>query len=152
MTKERFTELVLASEQTLYRVSMSMLKNEADCQDAVQTAILTAYEKLSDLKKEEFFKTWLVKILINTCHKQLRFRSKHTELSEDLPTDSDDSVKEVRDAVNRLPDKIRQVVVLYYIEGFSVKEIRQIIKIPEGTIKSRLSKGRDLLRVHLSES
>lgn len=80
MTKEKFTALVLESEQTLYRVSMSMLKNESDCEDAVQTAILTAYEKLSDLKHEEFFKTWLVRILINACHKQLRFRSRHTEL------------------------------------------------------------------------
>ena len=65
MTKERFTELVLASERTLYRVSMSMLKNETECEDAVQTAILTAYEKLSTLKQEEIFKTWMVRIMSN---------------------------------------------------------------------------------------
>ena len=65
MTKETFTKLVLESEKTFYRVSMSMLKNETDCEDAVQTAILTAYEKLDTLKNEEFFKTWLVRILIN---------------------------------------------------------------------------------------
>ncbi len=150
MTKERFSELVLECEQTLYRVSMSMLKNEADCEDAVQTAILTAYEKLSDLKHEEFFKTWLVRILINICHKQLRFRKRHTELTEDLPADSNNTSREVRDAIDRLPDKIRQTVVLYYIEEFSVREIRQILRIPEGTVKSRLSKGRDLLRIVLS--
>ncbi len=152
MTKERFTDLVLESEQTLYRVSMSMLKNESDCEDAVQTAILTAYEKLSDLKHEEYFKTWLVRILINVCHKQLRFHSRHTELSEDLPAEANNTSREVRDAIDRLPEKIRQTVVLYYIEEFSVKEIKQILKIPEGTVKSRLSKGRDLLRIVLSES
>ena len=152
MTKERFTDLVLECEQTLYRVSMSMLKNESDCEDAVQTAILTAYEKLSDLKHEEYFKTWLVRILINVCHKQLRFHSRHTELSEDLPAEANNTSREVRDAIDRLPEKIRQTVVLYYIEEFSVKEIKQILKIPEGTVKSRLSKGRDLLRIVLSES
>ena len=129
-----------------------MLKNESDCEDAVQTAILTAYEKLSDLKHEEYFKTWLVRILINVCHKQLRFHSRHTELSEDLPAEANNTSREVRDAIDRLPEKIRQTVVLYYIEEFSVKEIKQILKIPEGTVKSRLSKGRDLLRIVLSES
>ena len=150
MTKEKFTDLVLESEKTLYRVSMSMLKNESDCEDAVQTAILKAYEKLSDLKHEEFFKTWLVRILINVCNRQLRFRSRHTELTEDLPASDNDMSNEVRDAVEKLPRKFRQVIVLYYIEEFSVKEIKQILKIPEGTVKSRLSKGRDLLRIQLS--
>ncbi len=84
MTKKKFTDLVLESEKTLYRVSMSMLKNESDCEDAVQTAILTAYEKLFDLKREEFFKTWLVRILINVCNKQLRFRSRHSEMTDDI--------------------------------------------------------------------
>lgn len=150
MTKERFTELVLESENTLYRVSMSMLQNESDCEDAVQTAILTAYEKLSDLRHEEFFKTWLVRILINVCKKQLRFRKRHTELSEDIPLQSDEVSGYVRDAVDKLPEKFRQVIVLFYIEEFSVKEIKQILKIPEGTVKSRLSKGRELLRLELS--
>lgn len=152
MTKERFTELVLASERTLYRVSMSMLKNETECEDAVQTAILTAYEKLSTLKQEEFFKTWLVRILINVCHHQLRFRSRHTELSEDIPNEENHVSFEVREALNKLPDKFRQVVVLFYIEEFSVKEIKAILHIPEGTIKSRLSKARDLLKKQLSVS
>lgn len=150
MTKERFTELVLESENTLYRVSMSMLQNESDCEDAVQTAILTAYEKLSDLRHEEFFKTWLVRILINVCKKQLRFRKRHTELSEDIPLQSDEVSGYVRDAVDKLLEKFRQVIVLFYIEEFSVKEIKQILKIPEGTVKSRLSKGRELLRLELS--
>lgn len=149
VTKEIFTRLVLESEQTLYRISVSMLKNESDCQDAVQSAILTAYEKLSDLKHEEYFKTWLTRILINVCNKQLKYRSRFTELSEDIPQMTDDTSREVRDAIDKLPVKIRQAVVLYYIEEFSVKEIKQILKVPEGTVKSRLSKGRRLLSVSL---
>ena len=150
MTKERFTELVLESEKTLYRVSMSMLKNDTDCEDAVQTAILTAYEKLSSLKQEEYFKTWLVRILINACHRQFRFRQCHTELTEDIPAEENTTSFEVREALSRLPEKFRQPVVLFYIEGFSVKEIKDILHIPEGTVKSRLSKGRQLLKSQLS--
>lgn len=56
----------------------------------------------------------------------------------------------MRQALDKLPPKIKQTVILYYIEQFSVKEIKQILKIPEGTVKSRLSKGRELLRLELS--
>ena len=150
MTGEAFTNLVLSCEPTLYRVSMSMLKNEKDCEDAVQAAILTAYEKLSTLKNEAYFKTWLVRILINTCNKQLKHAAKFTEIADnDITSASSQEEVEVRVAVEALPPKIRQTVVLYYIEQFSVKEIKRILKIPEGTVKSRLSKGRQLLRMDL---
>ena len=151
MTKETFTELVLESEQTLYRVSMSMLKNVTDCEDAVQSAILAAYEKLDTLKKEEFFKTWLVRILINACNKQLRARTRTISLSEytDTPVISHDRDIDVKLALEQLPVKIREVIVLFYMEDFSVKEISCILKIPSGTVKSRLSKGRKLLEISM---
>lgn len=153
MTKDEFTRLVLECEETLYKVSMSMLKNEKDCEDAVQTAILTAYEKLNTLKNEEFFKTWIVRILINACNKQLNSRKKIVDIKDyqNISETSNFSPEEleVRLAVEKLPLKIRQVVVLYYTEGFSVKDIKDILKIPEGTVKSRLSKGRELLKLEL---
>ncbi len=154
MTKETFSKLVLESEQTLYRISMSMLKNEADCEDAVQTAILTAYEKLSSLKKEEYFRTWLVRILINVCNKQLGRRGKIINLDDNEYTaepsvPSHDKNVELKIALENLPQKFRQVIVLFYIEGFSVTNIKNILGIPEGTVKSRLSKGRSLLKSSL---
>lgn len=154
MTKETFSKLVLESEQTLYRISMSMLKNEADCEDAVQTAILTAYEKLSSLKKEEYFRTWLVRILINVCNKQLGRRRKIINLDDNEYTaepsvPSHDKNVELKIALENLPQKFRQVIVLFYIEGFSVTNIKNILGIPEGTVKSRLSKGRSLLKSSL---
>ena len=151
MTRDEFSKRVLESEQTLYRISMSMLKNETDCEDAVQTAILTAYEKLSTLKEEQYFRTWLVRILINICNTQLKKRNKIISLEDAknmpepfVPSHTDST--ELRLAIEELPVKIRQAVVLYYIEDFSVSEIKNILKIPEGTVKSRLSKGRSHLR------
>lgn len=151
MTKETFSERVLECEQTLYRVSMSMLKNETDCEDAVQSALLAAYEKLDTLKNEEFFKTWLVRILINICNQQLRTKNRVISLQDytDTPSVSDDCNIDVKIALEQLPVRIREVVVLYYIEDFSVKEISQILKIPNGTVKSRLSKGRSLLKLSM---
>ena len=152
MTRETFSNLILDSESTLYRVAMSMLRNEKDCEDAVQTAVLTAFEKLGTLKHEEYFKTWLVRILINVCNKQLKSAVKTTELHDtDITSDSAEASTKIRMAIESLPVKIRQVVVLYYIEQFTVKEIKQILKIPEGTVKSRLSKGRELLKDYLTE-
>ena len=151
MTKETFTELVLESEQTLYRVSMSMLKNVTDCEDAVQSAILAAYEKLNTLKNEKYFKTWLVRILINICNRQLRTRTRVISINEyaDTPTISHDRDIDVKIALEQLPVKIREVIVLYYMEEFSVKEISGILQIPGGTVKSRLSKGRKLLEISM---
>ena len=59
MTKQQFTELILENEEMMCKVAMSMLRNEKDCEDAMQTAILSAFEKLSTLKHEEYFRTWL---------------------------------------------------------------------------------------------
>ena len=151
MTKETFTKLVLESEETLYRISMSMLKNEKDCEGAVQTAIPTAYEKLSTLRNENFFRTWLVRILINVCNKELGRRSKiiyiaDNEYTAELSIPSHDKNVELKMALENLPQKFRQVIVLFYIEGFTVTDIKNILNIPEGTVKSRLSKGRRLLR------
>ena len=152
MNRETFTDLVLDSEPTLYRVAMSMLRNEKDCEDAVQTAVLTAFEKLGTLKHEEYFKTWLVRILINVCNKQLKAAAKTAQLHDSaISAGSAEAATEIRMAIEGLPVKIRQVIVLYYMEDFSVKEIKQILKIPEGTVKSRLSKGRTLLRDVLKE-
>ena len=150
MTKETFTELIMANEEILYKVGMSMLKNETDVQDAVQTAVLTAFEKLSTLKREEFFRTWLIRILINVCNKQLRQRKRRAEFMDNhgVTTSSAEDV-EVRAAVEALPLKIRQVIILYYSEQFTTKEIGEILRIPKGTVLSRLDRGRKLLKMEL---
>lgn len=150
MTKEQFTEQVLENEEMMCKVAMSMLRNENDCEDAIQSAILTAYEKLSTLKHEEYFRTWLMRILINKCNKQLRQRKRTAELTEVQSASASSAEEvEVRAAVESLPLKIRQVIILYYSEQFSTKEISEILKIPKGTVLSRLDKGRKLLRLEL---
>lgn len=152
MTKEVFAELVLKNEDILYKIAMSMLKNEADAQDAMQSAILKAFERLSTLKHEEYFRTWLVRILINICNKQLRQRNRTIEWNGSGAISVSSEVEvEVRTAVEALPMKIRQVIIMYYSEQFTTKEISSILRIPKGTVLSRLHKGRKLLRLDLDE-
>ena len=149
-----FEMLVTAQTDTLYRVSMAMLKNEHDAQDAVHEAILAAYQNRKKLRQEEYFGTWLVRILINQCRRTLRERRRYADSSVPL-TDAasrDDPylTVEIGEAIDSLPEKLRLTVILYYIEDYSVKEIKSILKIPEGTVKSRLSRGRALLKEFLT--
>ncbi len=150
----KFEQLVFETQDTLYRVSMSMLKNEHDSQDAVSDAILKAYENLHKLKKEEFFKTWLVRILINECKRTIKKSGMNTFIeNEKLPDiasrDNPYQSVEIGDAINRLPEKIKLAVIMFYVEDYSIKEIKHVLGVPEGTVKSRLSKGRALLKEQL---
>ncbi|MEE1055793.1 MAG: RNA polymerase sigma factor [Acutalibacteraceae bacterium] len=151
MDKEIFTTRVLENEKTFYSIAMSMLKNEKDCEDVVQDTILTAYSKLSSLKNDEYFKTWFIRILINKCKHMLHNRKRSVVISEisEESVDISDVHTEIKLALENLKPKIRIVMVMYYIEDFSIKEIHSVLKIPEGTVKSRLSKGRQLMRLEL---
>lgn len=76
MDKEAFADVVLSSTDSLYRISKSILKNDADCEDAVQEAIATGFGKLSTLRQEAYAKTWLTRILIFECYSLLKKREK----------------------------------------------------------------------------
>ena len=155
MNKEEFTRCVLEAESSLYRVAKSISVNESDCEDAVQEAILTAYEKLGTLKEEKFFKTWLTRILINICFRMAKKRKNVISFEDYMPDDISDGsgeLSDIRDAVMSLPLKIRTVIVLYYIEGYSIEETGYMMKIPAGTVKSRLHNGRNLLREMLKDT
>ena len=145
-----FEMLVTAQTDTMYRVSMSMLKNEHDAQDAVHEAILCAYQNRKRLRQEQYFGTWLVRILINVCHKMIKARKRYSDIGESLPDiasrDNPYTSVEIGDLIDRLPEKIRLTVILFYIEDYSINEIKETLRIPEGTVKSRLNKGRALLK------
>ena len=154
MNKEEFTQRVLEAESSLYRVARSISVSESDCEDAVQEAVLTAYEKLGTLKEEKYFKTWLTRILINICFRTAKKRKNIISFEEYMPdraSEDKGELSEVREAVMSLPLKIRTVIVLYYIEGYSVEEAGYMMKIPAGTVKSRLYKGRKMLKEMLKD-
>lgn len=151
MDKEEFTRAVLEYESTLYRVAKSMLGSEADCADAAQNALLRAWEKQHTLRDTAYFKTWLTRILINECRAMLRQRARFVPLEEEaaegeIAPERDSGLYE---AVRGLDVKYRVPFVLYYIEGFRTREIASMLKLPEGTVKTRLRRAREILRTEL---
>lgn len=141
-----FTDRVRGCERRLYRVAHTMLRNEADCEDAVQEALFRAWARIGSLRHEEYFETWLIRILINECRSVYRRRkTAETELNENIvaPAESDGSLME---ALMALPDKQRIVIELHCIEGYSVHETAAILKIPEGTVKWRMNAARERLK------
>lgn len=152
MTNEEFTKIVTDTAAVMYRVSKSILKRDEDCEDAVQEAIAKAFSKLWSLKNDSYAKTWLIRIVINECYSILR-QKKNSFYNEEITLEEADSndYSELYKALNELPADYRVTVVLYYIEGYSVKETAQILKVTEGTVKSRLSRGRKKLRGFLEE-
>lgn len=152
MTNEEFAKIVTDTAAVMYRVSKSILKRDEDCEDAVQEAIAKAFSKLWSLKNDSYAKTWLIRIVINECYSILR-QKKNSFYNEEITLEEADSndYSELYKALNELPADYRVTVVLYYIEGYSVKETAQILKVTEGTVKSRLSRGRKKLRGFLEE-
>lgn len=150
MDKTAFTAAVLDAEPTLYRVARSMLGSEHDCADAAQQAILRAWEQLGTLKKSQYFKTWLVRILINECNAILRLRQRlapyEPAAAEAVPAPAAEDHSDLYAALMALEEKYRLPVVLYYWEGFKTREIARMLGVPEGTVKTRLRTAREKLR------
>ena len=152
MTNKKFAERIVAMMQTLYRISYSQLPQSSDREDAVQECLYKAWQKREQLKDERYMQTWVVRILINECHNIQKRNNRETPL-EYLPeyVAPPDCDYELHDALIRLDEKVRLPIILYYMEGFSIKEISQIIRIPQGTVKSRMMRGRKELKKELFE-
>ena len=148
MTKEQLGNLIIASEDSLYRIAKSLLYNDADCGDAIQEAIVKAFSKLHTLRNDKYAKTWIVRILMNECYAIMRKEKKLVsleEISEKAFYERED-YSDLYRAVAELPEDMRLAVCLYYVEGFSIKEIAVIEDITESTVKNRLFRARKRLR------
>lgn len=149
--------LIQQNMNSLYRVAFSILKNEDEIYDAISSTTVIVFEKISSLRQEEFFKTWITRILINECYKIYNQNKKIVYLENNQNLDQMkhfDTYSEVniKELLKKLNKDLKEIVVLYYIEDFSVKEIANIIEIPEGTVKSRLSRARKELEQILIKS
>ncbi|ELC8426162.1 sigma-70 family RNA polymerase sigma factor [Clostridium perfringens] len=147
--KDAFLSLIDENRLSIYRVARGILNNKEDIEDALQNTIIKSYEKIGTLKKDEFFKTWIIRILINECNLILR-RNKKTIFLDKLENEesySDDYGNiELTSVVNSLSEDLRITTVLYYFEDMSTKEISEMLNIAEGTVRSRLARAREKLR------
>lgn len=148
MTKELFGEMILANKESLYRVAKSILQNDEDCADAIGEAIAKAFEKLHTLKNDDYAKTWLIRIVINECYAICRKNKWRADEEIEIEAISND-YNELYAAINELNDKQRLVIVLYHLEGYSIKEVSKIMKMSVAAVNMNLSRGRKKLREYL---
>lgn len=152
MTDRQFSERALDMAPRLHRISYLILGREADCEDAVQEALLRAWLHIGSIREERYFETWLIRILINESRRILhrRRRMPVSEVPDTVPAPEPPD-RALHDAVLSLEEKYRIPIILHHLEGYGVREIAGLTGMPESAVKYRLRRGRELLREELKE-
>ena len=151
--KDDFEILVEKYADTVTRICFVNLENRADAEDAWQNVFIKLFKsKKIWSKPEDELRKWLVTVTLNECRdiKRKLFHRNHYDIDELNVSYSEDFNKDIISAVRSLPLKYLQVIELYYFEGYSVAEISDILSANENTIKSRLKRGRELLKGEFS--
>ena len=147
---EAFVSLMEARKQSFYKVARSILGRDEDVADAVQETVLLCFEKLGQLRQHAHFRTWSTRILINVCRDMLRDRGRVTPVEtvpEQAEQDPGQANAEFLALLDSIDEKYRTVLLLYYGEGFSVREISALLSLKEETVKTRLKRGRGAVRL-----
>lgn len=143
---DSFTELMMSQMQTMYKTARAILNNEEDAADAISDTILACWEKLGQLRENKYFRTWLTKILVNKCKDIIRKKQNllFTDEMPEIPSkDYGYENLEWKQTLNELDERYRTILILYYVEGFKTSEIAEIMELPESTVRTRLSRGRE---------
>lgn len=151
---DAFDRLIRTQLQKMYRIAISMLQNEEDAADAIQETVLKCWQKMGQVRNDKYFETWLIRILINQCNDILRSRKKIIYV-EDIPEivhEDNYFTNEWKAVLNGLNEKYRVVIELYYVDGFSTKEIAGMLHITDASVRSRMVRGRKQLEQLFSES
>ena len=147
-----FAELIRLCTQRMYRVAWAYLGNDEDVADAISETVLMCYEKIETLKKDAYFKTWMIRILINQCKDILKHRSRiqsKAEMQESAFEDSGYIDCEWKEVLSCLDEKYRIILLLYYTREMDTREIAELLDISRNTVTTRLSRGRELLKREL---
>ena len=151
-TREGFAAAAAPLERLLLSVCFGVLRSWDLAADAAQSALLKGWRHRHSVKDPASFKPWLVRIALNESKNMLRrgFPAELDENTADAPMDRDTRL-DVRRAVDALPEKYRLPVILFYFEDMAVADIARSLDLPEGTVISRLHRGRARLREELKD-
>lgn len=150
----QFDILAAKYMDTIYRLAFSFLKSPADADDVTQEVLLRLYRTDREFENEEHVRNWLMKVTVNECRKIWRrpFRT-HENIEDYVETlvFEDANYRDLFEAVLHLDKVKRLTVVLYYIDGYSIREIAEILDVPAATIGTRLARARKELARYLKE-
>ena len=172
--RNAFGELVTMYQSKVVNMSYSLLSNREDAFDAAQEVFLRVYRGLDNFREKSSFSTWIYRITTNVCSDFLRKRQrtistisvsgaydddedKELEIRDSAPTpeeyaQANEKQKAVMDALADIKYEYREIITLFDIEGMNYEEISRVLKIPTGTVKSRLNRARGAMRKKLSEN
>ena len=147
MTEEQFCEKYERYKNSVFAVIYNYVQNIADAEDILQDVFLKFYSSETEFSEEEHVKAWLLRVGINASKNHLRMvqNRRSAVLDETLLYDEENPEYELLSYVQRLPEKYRIPLHLYYYESYTVKEIAQILEMPQATVKIRLKRGREQL-------
>ncbi|ALC91722.1 RNA polymerase subunit sigma-24 [Bacillus sp. FJAT-18017] len=149
-----FEMLIVTHKLMMYRVARTILSRDEDCADAIQEAIMKAFQNIHNLKEPRYFKTWLIRILLNECHQLHRKRKNLVsidELAEPSSMENGYEKIEVEQLLDMLPLEEKQLLKLFYIEDLSIHDLSLILDIPENTVKTKLRRAREKMQKTLAK-
>lgn len=163
-----FNRLMEMHEKRMYAVALRMFGNREDAQDCLQEAMLRAYRSIGNFKAQSSFGTWVYRITMNTCLDEIRRKKNKQNASLDGMLDlgwspSDESAvpekqvirkelnRKINQCIRELPEDMRSAIIMRDIHGYSYDEIAETLNVNVGTIKSRISRGREKLREKMSD-
>lgn len=151
-----YEQIVKKYIDTVYRIAISYTKTPSDADDVVQQTFMKFLAKDRNFVDEEHIKRWLIRVCINECNSLFSsYWRRNVDSIDEIANEPTFSMQENSDlyyAIKRLPQKCKIVIYLFYYEGYSSKEISEILHINEATVRTRLSRGRKILRTELKEA
>ena len=143
-------EIVSRNENRLLRTAVAIMGGKADAEDVVQDVFVKMFEKCPCFESTEHEAAWLMRVTVNLCKSRLRLSwwKKTVPLIETHPAQNDEQ-SDILKAVIALPPKFRTVIHLFYYEGYSTKEIADITKQKESTVRQHLTRARRVLKKYL---
>lgn len=151
-----FSSLMELKKETIYRIAFAYVKNKEDALDIVQETIYKAYISIDKLNDEKTFNSWIARITVNNAINLIRKNSKVILLEDTIEkSERMEGViverMDILDAIDKLEDKHKQVIILKYFDDLKIKDISEVLDIPEGTVKTYLSKGLNKLRNYMGK-
>lgn len=150
MRREAYAKQVMGMTQSLYYIACTLLPVMADREDALQSCIEKGLTKCETLRDEQKLRPWITRILINECYTLLRQKKRIVLADAVPPPPVEDMDMALHDAVMGLPDK-KRIPFTLHLEGYTIAEIARVLRIPEGTVKTRIRGAKLALRAELSE-
>ncbi len=154
LTEDRFTQTVKQHMDTVYRVALNCLRDPSAAEDVCQEVFLRLYRFGPEFESDEHCRRWLTRVAVNECKRTLASpwrRLEALETCETLPAD-DPAGESAFQVMMSLPRRYRVVLHLYYYEGYKTAEIAEMLRLRPSTVRSRLDRGREMLKQRLMEA